>query len=51
MYWLFKLYGREKNFAKAREIYQMGLKVNSEEKKFVVERLESLKKNSVTIKM
>ncbi len=44
MYYLFNSSGIEKNLMKAKEIYQRALKINSEEKKYVIERLESLKK-------
>jgi tetratricopeptide (TPR) repeat protein len=44
MYYLSKSSGIEKNLTKAKEIYQMALDINSEEKKYVIERLESLKK-------
>jgi tetratricopeptide (TPR) repeat protein len=44
MYYLFNPPGIEKNLTKAKEIYQMALNINSEEKKYVIERLESLKK-------
>jgi len=44
MYYLFNSPGIEKNLKKAEKIYQMALKINSEEKKYVIERLESLNK-------
>ena len=42
MYCLFNLLGIDKNLTKAKKIYQMALNINSEEKKYVVDRLESL---------
>lgn len=45
MYYLFSHSGIDKNLIKAKEIYQMALNINSEEKKYVIDRLESLNKN------
>jgi len=45
MYYLFNASGIDKNLTKAKEIYQMALNINSEEKKHVIERLESLNKD------
>lgn len=42
MYYLLSAPGVDKNLAKAKEIYQMGLSIDSEEKKYVIDRLESL---------
>ena len=44
MYYLFNRAGIDKNLTKAKEIYQMALNINSEEKKYVIDRLESLNK-------
>ena len=42
MYYLFSPSDIDKNLMKAKEIYQMALNINSEEKKYVFDRLESL---------
>jgi tetratricopeptide (TPR) repeat protein len=44
MYYLFNPSGIDKNLKKAREVYQMALNIDSEDKKYVIDRLESLKK-------
>jgi len=45
MYYLFNASGIDKNPTKAKKIYQMALNINSEEKKHVIDRLESLNKD------
>lgn len=45
VYYLFNSSGIEKNLTKAKKIYQLALNINSEEKKYVIERLESLNKD------
>jgi len=45
MYSIFSAPGLDKNPAKAKKIYQMALAANSEEREFVIERIQSLNKD------
>jgi TPR repeat protein len=44
MYYHFNVSGVDKDLKKAKKIYQMALNINSGEKEYLIDRLESLNK-------